>query len=807
MFALILLALCVSTFFNSVISECANACNGHGRCTSYDMCICNRNWQSADCSERTCAFGLAHVDTSKGDLNQDGVIEGPDSLIIENSYTYPYGTTEGFPQMEDSDLQVLTDSAHYYMECSNKGTCDRSSGECKCYDGYDGISCQRASCPGYPTSCSGHGVCKTIKQLAFSDNENVYSLWDKDKTMGCECDSGYYGPDCSLRQCKVGVDPLYLDDVATIKYSTFDFATLTVNIPFPGTTGAYSSGNLFHDNTPLKGVGHWAIRFFDSFGEDWVTEPLPADASCGQVLDALYALPNDVIPPSSLMCSKIYITNGKMQTVLGSMNGGFYDSLSTTKHPYRIVEKLAFWEAYEGANYGELNPYNSALAFTGSNTTSTVDQKNVKTIGGDIYRIHFYGNPGALKVPEIVVMLDGKRPSLVSDYGKVVTKVWTDGQQGEDNDYFADHCDGVTALIAQHDWESTPYQPMTFHGRLVSYLTGMTTAEKNLLKKCLANADFDTTNNNDVYNWDRGTKYYPHLIKLVRTVTTYTDGGYYAALWYDTTQTWDMTGTEGTFRLLNPFKTPDNFKTDRYDIYTTTGTLALTSQKSEATFGFGSQYIYMTNTTYDTDGYNTTEAASQRATGAGLNAFDGDLSCEIGNNNGYRLATGAKYIYHCLNKTDIITLLSWETPYLNPPNINLYTINRLYTQQYTNSVVSKFGTAAFGGTSNVRSQHKKFTAHIHPTDNYEMHYMTHMITVDTPTNWAVTVDPVTPWHGSSSSANAPFLVYKFFPASASTYNYVAECSNRGLCDTDSGVCKCFPGYTSDDCSEQAALSV
>ena len=32
-------------------AECANGGNGHGKCTSYDMCICNRNWQASDCSE------------------------------------------------------------------------------------------------------------------------------------------------------------------------------------------------------------------------------------------------------------------------------------------------------------------------------------------------------------------------------------------------------------------------------------------------------------------------------------------------------------------------------------------------------------------------------------------------------------------------------------------------------------------------------------------------------------------------------------------------------------------------------------
>jgi hypothetical protein len=44
--------LCICNMFLCVKSECANACNGHGKCTSYDMCICYRNWQAGDCSER-----------------------------------------------------------------------------------------------------------------------------------------------------------------------------------------------------------------------------------------------------------------------------------------------------------------------------------------------------------------------------------------------------------------------------------------------------------------------------------------------------------------------------------------------------------------------------------------------------------------------------------------------------------------------------------------------------------------------------------------------------------------------------------
>jgi hypothetical protein len=65
MLAILAVALVAIASISIVKSECANACNGHGRCTSYDMCICNRNWQAADCSERVCLFGLAHVDTPK----------------------------------------------------------------------------------------------------------------------------------------------------------------------------------------------------------------------------------------------------------------------------------------------------------------------------------------------------------------------------------------------------------------------------------------------------------------------------------------------------------------------------------------------------------------------------------------------------------------------------------------------------------------------------------------------------------------------------------------------------------------------
>lgn len=715
------------------------------------MCICNRNWQANDCSERTCSFGLAHVDSPKGDLDMSGALSGPDAPVVDNHFSYPYGTTEQFPQMEDSDLQTLTNSAHYYMECSNKGTCNRGTGECQCYDGYDGVACQRASCPGYPNSCSGHGVCKSISQLAEADHGNVYRLWDKDATMGCECDYGFYGPDCSLRTCKHGIDPLYLDDAATVRFSTWDFAVLA---------NRASADAVFTDGQTEPGTGRWSIRFYDSHGEDWLTGPIDAGASCDDVVAALEALPNNVIPSSTIQCTMDDVSSNAVETSLGVAKGA--DPVEGDKHPEDIWYRMAWWEFRTTAEQAELGPETSlTTTYQSSDLDSTV------TVSGYVYRLKFHGNPGKLKQPEIEIYLDGKRPSLVESSGsKLLTKVWTDGQQGEDVDHFADHCDGVTVTIGGG---------INGAGKVTaqSYLTGFSATERNLLKACLGESDFDVTNNVDVYNWDHGSKLYPHIIKLVRTVTTYTDGGYYAVVWFDESDTTE--DAAGSFMLLNPFYPLDAFAaTDTYDIYTTKGTLALTSDRAEATFGYGSKYIYMSNVTYDVNlGADKFED------------FDGDISCEVGNNNAGKM----NVIYHCLNKTDMFTMINWMSPERNPRFINMYTAERLYTAPFAYETSDRFSGATITDTG---------------LQGMDMHFMTHMITTDISTNWGAATES-----GSAQedvNARDSFMVYKFFPSVASQYEYVAECSNRGICDTSSGECKCFSGYTSDSCGEQISVA-
>lgn len=739
-------ALVAASFANSVNAECANACNGHGKCTAYDMCICNRNWQGNDCNQRTCQFGLAHVDTPKGDLDMDGSLGGPNNHVVNNHPVYPYGTREQFPQMEDTDLRPLTDSAHYYMECSNKGSCNRGTGECQCFDGYDGVACQRASCPGFPASCSGHGTCKSISQLAAADYGNSYKLWDRDATMGCECDAGYYGAACDKRDCKHGVDPLYLDDAATAKVATWDVAVLE--------TGTAGFKGMNTDLNAVDADGYWALRIYDQFGEDWLTTSIRASggsvattgASCADVVKVLEEIPNNVIPTGSVTCEITTFSN------TAPLAGSSTHSTGHEGHTYTYLYKMALWNDLVSEASG-------LLPMSWDSTNDNLDQTQVYT--GSIYRLKMTGNPGNLKTPEVELYLDGKAPSLISATAtkKVVTFVSTDGQGGEDDDYFADHCDGVTVTI-----------PATSGSALTDKVTlaGLTNAEKKLLKVCLGDADGDDSTNydsaatpatqTDVENWDHGSDDYPHLIKLVRTVTSYQDGGYYAALIFDGTN----------FNLMNPFIPLDTLVDDNYDIYTTKGTFKRTISDAAVTaggstlFGFGQRHVV------------TTVKDHQVAASTAL--WSGNLGCEA-----LTATDAAQSVTHCLNRSDLFTVLApMAQAGANPPYINLYTAKRIWTTPYKVSAAANTIIQAGSQLDEAELQLQRGI---------------HIIETDLGMNWG------------GDDAVAQFAVYKFVPAEASTYNYVAPCSNRGICNEESGVCACFPGYTNDNCDTQNSLAL
>jgi len=257
-----------------VAAECNNMCSGHGTCGANDACTCYRNWRGNDCSERTCQFGIAFVDTAQGDLDHDGAIDVKATSV--RTQWAPSGTFEEYFNFG------TVEEAHAYMECSNKGLCDRSSGECVCFDGYEGSACQRTVCP---NSCNGHGVCRNMNDRTRAIDSSDYPLWDSLKNQACVCDPGYSGIDCSERLCPKGADPL-IDEIGatavTNEIQTIKIATTA------GNTGAIVAASTY------------ALKYTDVFGEVWKTAAISAKAAAGNggaaaVKAALEAIPNSVI--------------------------------------------------------------------------------------------------------------------------------------------------------------------------------------------------------------------------------------------------------------------------------------------------------------------------------------------------------------------------------------------------------------------------------------------------------------------------------------------------------------------------------
>lgn len=162
--------LLLLTIINYSVASCPNNCNQNGDCDKYSRCHCYATYTGADCSQRNCPFGAAW-----------------------------------------SDEAIGTDIAHGQAECSNRGICDRKTGNCDCMDGFTGSACERLTCH---NRCNEKGICYSMHDLALRTRNSLSArydyttIWDADKIQGCYCDYPNFGYDCSLRQCPTGDDPL-----------------------------------------------------------------------------------------------------------------------------------------------------------------------------------------------------------------------------------------------------------------------------------------------------------------------------------------------------------------------------------------------------------------------------------------------------------------------------------------------------------------------------------------------------------------------------------------------------------------------
>lgn len=174
-------------------AACPNGCSGHGSCQLGEICDCQPRWIGADCGSRECPYGLSWTTSA-----ETGTAPGGATYDSISSYFQPYANDAAY---------MGEGGRHEYTECSSKGTCDRSSGECQCFDGYAGKGCRKMKCP---NDCSGNGMCMTNFEInaEYNDVSPDSQKWDWNKATQCRCDAGFHGLDCSLRTCPRGDDPL-----------------------------------------------------------------------------------------------------------------------------------------------------------------------------------------------------------------------------------------------------------------------------------------------------------------------------------------------------------------------------------------------------------------------------------------------------------------------------------------------------------------------------------------------------------------------------------------------------------------------
>lgn len=87
------------------------------------------------------------------------------------------------------------------LECSGNGDCNKETGTCNCYEGFEGDNCANVGCM---NGCSGHGVCVSSNSANYvPDNNYPYYKSGENSQVAtpniyvCVCDNEYTGYDCS----------------------------------------------------------------------------------------------------------------------------------------------------------------------------------------------------------------------------------------------------------------------------------------------------------------------------------------------------------------------------------------------------------------------------------------------------------------------------------------------------------------------------------------------------------------------------------------------------------------------------------
>lgn len=842
--------LFLSLLLLQIYAECPNACSGHGRCGQYDSCSCYRNWMDGDCSSRVCQFGLGHVDTPIGDLDGSLSITDPDTTVVLRSDLYPKGTAEVFPNMIDSDGGLLSETGHAYRECSGKGWCNRMEGICECQVGYTGSACQFLDCPRSDQGvCSGHGVCESISTIAARDHGNVYNLWDEHSTLSCMCDPGFTSYDCGERQCKQGYDPLYIDNVdQSHRYSNWSYV-------------------IYHTNENATVYGNYSLIFYDVEDTKWETRTIPFNASCGTVIRALERLPGDVLPSGSVRCVRWPDFHGISpadEPFLATVNGansffGIKYTLAFPRNPGLLRELDINIHTQYGSKVPtlytdepqmEINPTPMSLGwFIYANGFSGEFDDHVHDRCENVdVTIATQSGPGNVQYQYLTGLTNYETRLLKRCLGDVDGKLNKYSQKVNVQGQTVDFDFGTVTnphFVKLVDLSSPPLTDMCGKANEDGLRDHSQTR--------LCRYGFATSQDSEDFPHTRKIEDQMDRADIIPNVATFPDKpyfgpdmstrppGFFAALIFDS--------ATSRFKL---FTKPgeDYSSTTTFRIFTTKGT-AIASSLGVKVFSGPNNVPKNPRLKQVGEGLYSNSLYTANITSS-FSRYNGDISCE-------NTPSGEKGVLNCIEKNAMVFVVdptfTTQAYKANPKYLNLYRVDKISGVMDLPDVVPGVGQPTIQPTvqptkrpTAAPTRQPTATPSLSPTEQPTVVPSATPTTyptvagsnyTDQPTE-APTVAPspsptfvknpssapvttqaevlTTPYRSRiqlnmgmnayyQMADNTKAVMYTFYPHVESTYNYVAECSSRGACDTtissrSGGVCDCHVGYHLDDCSYQ-----